>query len=136
MHNRKKPDAPPSESEVKALKEKSVMYKSLVHLIFTKRREKDYSNESMTILGKVLRLNPDFYSLWNYRREILLAQLSGLQDANPQQKIQNDDIRDIELQVSAEGIKRNPKSCKFTIIFPCDTYWPSSLNHLTCHHVW
>lgn len=113
MHNRKKPEAPPTENELKALKEKSQMYKSLVTLIFNKRSEKDYSNETMMITGKVLRLNPDFYSLWNFRREILLSQLPELSTATVSQKIQNDEVRDIELQTSADGIKRNPKSCKF-----------------------
>ena len=114
MHNRKKPEAPPTENEVKALKEKSSMYKSLVGLIFSKRKEKDYSPETMLITGKVLRLNPDFYSLWNFRREILISQIPELETVIANNvKIKNDEIRDIELQVSAEGITRNPKSCKY-----------------------
>ena len=90
------------------------MYKSLVTLIFNKRREKDFSPETMMITGKVLRLNPDFYSLWNFRREILLSQVSELSTASVAQKVRNDEVRDLELQISADGIKRNPKSCEFT----------------------
>lgn len=110
MHNRKKPDAPPSESEVKALAEKTFMYKSLVDVVLQRKQAKDKSPETLILVGKLLKLNPDFYSLWNMRREILLEIYPEIATANPDNKLDNPSIRDVELQISADGIRRNPKS--------------------------
>eukprot|EP01040_Poterioochromonas_malhamensis_P021419 gene21419-25837_t len=110
MHNRKKPDAPPSEAETKALKEKTFMYKSLVDVVLQKKHVKDKSVETLTLVGKLLKLNPDFYSLWNMRREILLESFPSLATASPEAKLDLPDVRDVELQISADGIRRNPKS--------------------------
>ncbi len=80
MHNRRKLDRPLRVNELHAMKEKSVSYKSLVELILEKRQKKDYSTDSLELLGKMLKLNPDFYSLWNFRREILLHLLPELKE--------------------------------------------------------
>ena len=74
----------------------------------------------------MLRLNPDFYSLWNYRKEILISMHGsslGLSEIVPEVKIPTEgesascvsaaSLAAAELQLSAEGIRKNPKSCKF-----------------------
>lgn len=111
MHNRKKPVVPPSEAEVNAMREKTAMYKSLVQVVLTKKMQKDMSLETLSLVGKLLKLNPDFYSLWNMRREILFFHYPDLVTASPSNKFDLPDIRDVELQVSADGIRKNPKSC-------------------------
>jgi geranylgeranyl transferase type-2 subunit alpha len=112
MHNRKKPTAPPTDAEVSALKEKTSMYRTLVDMVLTKKREKDSSQETLVLVGKLLKLNPDFYSLWNMRKEILLIQYPQLNDASVQHKVELNEVRELELQISADGIRRNPKACK------------------------
>ena len=42
-----------------------------------KIREKDYSPEAFALTGVLARLNPDFYTIWNYRKEYLMTHLSN-----------------------------------------------------------
>ena len=87
--------------------------------------------ETLELTSKMLRNNPDFYTLWNFRREILHYLYPDLQSSSPPQlstsptsssiaakSIVYDKsvIRDGELALSTEGIKRNPKSCEFCMI--------------------
>jgi geranylgeranyl transferase type-2 subunit alpha len=114
MHNRKKLDRPPTDAEVAALEKKTQTYASLVSIIFQRRAAKDMTAETLSLVGKLIKNNPDFYSLWNFRREILLHMNTGLQECTNQQKYNAsnaNDLRDDELNLSAEGILRNPKSC-------------------------
>ncbi len=115
MHNRKKLDRPLTLNESKAIHEKSLMYRSLVDILFAKREERDYSQDSLLILGKMLRLNPDFYSLWNFRREILLhlyPEIGQIDSSSKILKFNNADVSRTELEVTADGIRKNPKSCE------------------------
>lgn len=112
MHNRKKPEREPTEAETAALREKSKVYKSLVTILWEKRRVKDHSVDTMTVLNKLLVSNPDFYSLWNFRREMLFTFLPDLALLSPGQKLDNPEMRETELTITASAIRRNPKSCK------------------------
>lgn len=119
MHNRKKPDAPPSEAEVNALREKTIKYKTLVDMILNKRKQGNRSAETLVLVGKLIQINPDFYSLWNMRREILFSLYPVLVDASPERRFDNNAVRDAELSISADGIRRNPKACKISNTFCC-----------------
>lgn len=110
MHNRRKPDFPPTEAEKLALREKGDMYKSLVDLIFQKKKHNDHTKETLIIIGRVLKLNPDIYSLWNYRREILIDLYPNL-ILIKEEKYDNQELASEELKLTAEAIRKNPKSC-------------------------
>lgn len=117
MHNRKKLDRPPSEAEIAALQKKTQTYGSLVSIIFARRKQQDNSQDTLDLIGKLLRNNPDFYSLWNFRREVLFNMNPSLQEATAENKYSGDNannIRDEEMNLSADGIRRNPKSCKYS----------------------
>lgn len=67
----------------------------------------------------MLRVNPDFYSLWNFRREILQSiHTSMFEEANASQLtntrcISTDvggAVRDAELSLTVDCIRKNPKS--------------------------
>jgi geranylgeranyl transferase type-2 subunit alpha len=118
MHGRKRETEPPSIEVVAALKKKSDTYNSLVNIVFDRRKSNDHSIETLSLCGKMLKNNPDFSTLWNFRREILLTMYSNsihlLKDIDINYVKISDEIgskiRDEELNLSAEGIKRNPKS--------------------------
>ena len=115
MHNRKKLERPPSEAEVAALQKKSQTYASLVNIIFERRRTKDHSVETLTLVGKMLRNNPDFYTLWNFRREVLFTLYPTLSDTSSNNKFEAENAQAIceqEMELSADGIRKNPKSCE------------------------
>lgn len=40
-------------------------------LTSSKRKAKDYSPSALALTEKLLRENPEFYTIWNYRREVL-----------------------------------------------------------------
>lgn len=112
MHNRVKSNIPATEKEVKALKEKATTYNALVNLVLTKRKQRACDKDTLLVISKLSKLNPDFYSLWNFRREILLHQYPALN--NTDEKLDNEELRAMELDVTTDAIKRNPKSCKIT----------------------
>eukprot|EP00981_Chlorochromonas_danica_P006428 scaffold1389_cov251-Ochromonas_danica.AAC.26 len=122
MHNRKKPDRDATEIEKQALKDKSQLYQSLVSIIWEKRRQHEHSPETLALLSKLSVSNPDFYSLWNFRREILLTLIPGLSDVDSsnnvnnnnnaegkREKIDQPEARERELDVTVAAIRKNPK---------------------------
>ena len=153
MHNRKKQVKPLTENEIANLNKKCMMYESLVNILFDRRdhhkkEQEEYTMETLALTKKMLSNNPDFYTLWNFRREILYelypslrsssslsssllaastneldelnlattttsAMLSSLSTSTSIELIHDrNKIRDEELELSTEGIKRNPKSCE------------------------
>jgi hypothetical protein len=115
MHNRKKLDRPPTEAEISALQKKTQTYASLVSILFDRRKNGDKSAETLTLVGKMLGNNPDFYTLYNFRREILYNMYPQLEECGEGKKYSGgnaNEIRDAEMKLSADGIMRNPKSCK------------------------
>jgi geranylgeranyl transferase type-2 subunit alpha len=113
MHGRKKQFSPLTENEINAINEKSKLYTSLLEILIDKRKKQEYNEDNLLFTTKMIVKNPDFFTLWNYRREILIS-LHGIEtnlSLNiPNEKIKNDIIRDQELLISTEGIKKNPKS--------------------------
>ncbi len=137
MHGRKRFVAPAEAENLReASLKKAATFTELMGLLLKHRRESNFSSETLNLTGKVLRMHPDYSSLWNYRREILLHMHSALglkKEINPVQtaaatatspppplssqnaKISNEiggTIRDEELALSADSIRKNPKSCK------------------------
>ena len=43
-----------------------------VYNLFWQRKEEVYDEETALQLSQILPVNPDFYTLWNYRRDIFL----------------------------------------------------------------
>ncbi|KAI9852441.1 MAG: Rab geranylgeranyltransferase [Thelocarpon superellum] len=54
--------------ELKSIEE----YQQLVKLIESKIREGQYTTESFDLTSRLLKLNPEYYTIWNERRRILL----------------------------------------------------------------
>ena len=130
MHGRKKISIPLSVSEIEKVQKKIQTFTSLVTILFERKQLNDYSIETLKLTTKLLASNPDLYSMWNYRREILISLHSeslGLTNENISKvKIIADNIRDEELNLTVEAIKRNSKSCKqifFTLLFPSYIYF-------------
>ncbi|KAK9463389.1 uncharacterized protein V1516DRAFT_667638, partial [Lipomyces oligophaga] len=59
---------------------KIVEYRGLVDQIVKARNNKDYSHEALTLTTTLLRQNPEYYTIWNYRREILTTQYEMILD--------------------------------------------------------
>ena len=112
MHGRKK--VTQSEAEKKILKDKADTYKSLLGLVLERKRCNDTSAETLLLIEKILKNNPDFYLLWNYRRTILLTIHGdglGLSFEDMTTKLACNHTSTEELKLSEACIGRNPKSC-------------------------
>jgi geranylgeranyl transferase type-2 subunit alpha len=100
------------------LKRKTKMYTDLIGLITKMRSAGDKSSKALDLTSKVLRINPDYYTLWNYRREILIDMHGpsmglSLDYDETKDKIAEDiggTLRNDELQLSTEAIMKNPKA--------------------------
>ena len=45
---------------------------NLLHIIFLEQRKnREYDKEALEVTGELLGANPDFNTLWNFRREVL-----------------------------------------------------------------
>mmetsp|Transcript_9046 Transcript_9046/g.30836 ORF Transcript_9046/g.30836 Transcript_9046/m.30836 type:complete len:338 (+) Transcript_9046:87-1100(+) len=120
MHNRKKADRPPTDEEVEAQQRKVKAYRQLTGACFQRRAESDVSPESLQLTARVLSVNPDCYSLWNWRRELLYGlypselqgvPMHGVNESGPMVPSSvGAAIRDVELRLSADALRKNPKS--------------------------
>ena len=123
MHNRKKVDksklVPPTEAELLFEQKKRNAFASTVKTLLQQNKrfvgvspaaniDQKTVSDALALTGKIIRVNPDFYSLWNFRREMLQYQYPEIARG----KSLLNEVRDDELQLSQDGIRRNPKSCK------------------------
>lgn len=129
MHGHKKTVGEPSPEELAATKKKKTTYQTMVTILFDRRDKRDFSPETFDLTTKMLLSNPDCYSIWNIRKTILLNNLGsiGLTELVPAKddRIKADigaHTRDQELTLSADCIKRNPKSCK-RVTFSQVVHW-------------
>lgn len=52
----------------------------VVGAIRHKRAKGQMDGEYKQLLGKLLRLHPDYYSMWNFRKEAVLAEVRARKD--------------------------------------------------------
>ena len=73
MHGHtKEAESKKTDEERKSLVVKAKKYKALSASILERRKQGLGDEESFDLTGKALRMNPDFYSLWNFRRDMLI----------------------------------------------------------------
>eukprot|EP00455_Lapot_gusevi_P011112 TRINITY_DN1510_c0_g1_i1.p1 TRINITY_DN1510_c0_g1~~TRINITY_DN1510_c0_g1_i1.p1 ORF type:complete len:318 (-),score=60.32 TRINITY_DN1510_c0_g1_i1:12-965(-) len=74
MHGRKRVDPNSVSVEEKQEKQKKIAkYVKLAETALLMRQNKIYTHEAFELTKKILEVNPEFYTLWNYRKEILLS---------------------------------------------------------------
>ncbi|KAJ8726387.1 hypothetical protein PYW07_001085 [Mythimna separata] len=88
----------------KERQEKLKVYKHAMQKIFHKREEGELDKELLELTGKVLSSNPDIYTLWNIRREILII----FQKNDDNEELSQ--LYDAELHLTEYCLKINPKS--------------------------
>ncbi|XP_045765617.1 geranylgeranyl transferase type-2 subunit alpha [Maniola jurtina] len=88
----------------KERQEKLKIFKHAMQKIFKKRKDGEQDEEQLEITGKTLSSNPDIYTLWNIRREILIV-FSKTKSEEDMSK-----LYDTELSLTEYCLKINPKS--------------------------
>lgn len=110
FHGRKKePEKKLSEEEQAAAEAKLAKIMAVNKQMLLKRANKEYDQASLVQTEKFSFLSPDFSTLWNYRREILLHLFEQAQDeyATLEGKL---GVIKKELEFLFKGIARSPKS--------------------------
>ncbi|KFM63459.1 Geranylgeranyl transferase type-2 subunit alpha, partial [Stegodyphus mimosarum] len=106
MHGRLKVRTTEEQKEAKKREqqEKLKIYLGATNKIFSKREHGEYDEEGLELTGRLLEQNPDFYTLWNYRREILLF----LKPTKNQEELKA--LTLVELGLTQNCLRVNPKS--------------------------
>ncbi|XP_024114892.1 geranylgeranyl transferase type-2 subunit alpha [Oryzias melastigma] len=106
MHGRVKvkTTAQQEEEKRKEREKKLKIYVAARDACFSKRKEGVFDDEALQLTQQLLSSNPDFATLWNYRREILMH-LETIRDADEMQK-----LYEAELSFLEACLKINPKS--------------------------
>ncbi|GLB35125.1 putative rab-protein geranylgeranyltransferase [Lyophyllum shimeji] len=92
--------------EAKRLREKSKIeeYLNLTEDVLTRKKNKDWSKDALHLTSRLLQLNPEFYTIWNYRRSIFL---NGIFPQSSAEEI-NNFISD-DLATTMAALKAHPK---------------------------
>ncbi|EEB08648.2 rab geranylgeranyltransferase alpha subunit [Schizosaccharomyces japonicus yFS275] len=92
------------EVRMKKEREKIKKYRALLENVLDRKKKKDYSKQAFDLTTELLDWNPETYSAWNYRREILLNGIfPNLTDAQKQDVLNN------ELKYVTMKLKDHPK---------------------------
>ncbi|TKS75046.1 Geranylgeranyl transferase type-2 subunit alpha [Collichthys lucidus] len=106
MHGRVKikSTAQQEEEKRKEREKKLKIYVAARDACFSKRKEGVWDDEALQLTQQLLSSNPDFATLWNYRREILMH-IEAVKDEDEVQK-----VYEAELSFLESCLKVNPKS--------------------------
>lgn len=106
MHGRikVKTTAEQQEAKRKEREKKLQLYNAGTQAAFKKRSNGQYDEEGLQITGEILAVNPDFYTLWNFRKEIFVHFLQTREKEEVKQIMEN------ELHFLETCLKVNPKS--------------------------
>ncbi|XP_071088978.1 geranylgeranyl transferase type-2 subunit alpha-like [Haliotis cracherodii] len=106
MHGRLKvkTTAEQQEAKRKEREKKLKIYNAAVQKISAKRQQQEYDDEALHITAEILTANSDFYSLWNYRKEIFKHFKAEKSEEEVQTLFQQ------ELYFLEACLKGNPKS--------------------------
>eukprot|EP00887_Chlorella_sp_A99_P001811 scaffold19.g1811.t1 len=103
MHGRPRQKGLPDPERVKAAQQKAALYGKLTGEVLARRRGGQADVESLGLAAKLLELNPEVYTVWNWRREALAPVLAAGGEAAVAAAAG-------ELAVTERALHRNPKS--------------------------
>lgn len=92
--------------EAKRLREKAKIdeYLALTRDVISRKKNQDWSQDALHLTSQLLQVNPEFYTIWNYRRNIFLNGVflhSSLEEINA--RISDD------LSTTMAALKAHPK---------------------------
>ncbi|KAH7926287.1 rab-protein geranylgeranyltransferase [Leucogyrophana mollusca] len=126
MHSVKRVRQSSEALEAKKQREKSKIkeYLTLTEDVFVRKKRQDWSKDAFELTQRLLQLNPEFYTIWNYRRNILLngifpqrraisdALISPLSHTGAKCNSTPEEINGLlsnELTLTTTALKANPK---------------------------
>ncbi|KIK63666.1 hypothetical protein GYMLUDRAFT_40746 [Collybiopsis luxurians FD-317 M1] len=106
MHHVKRVHHSKEALEAKQAKERSKLrdYLALTDNVISRKNRNDWSKEALQVTTQLLQINPEFYTVWNYRRLILL---NGVFPQSTPEEIKNLLADDLAMTMAA--LKIHPK---------------------------
>ncbi|KAG2075993.1 rab-protein geranylgeranyltransferase [Suillus decipiens] len=106
MHNVKRNIQTPQALAEKKQREKSKIdeFLALTDDVLSRKKKQEWSDDAFELTQRLLQINPEFYTVWNYRRNILL---SGIFPHSTPEQINN--LLSDELSLTTTSLKANPK---------------------------
>ncbi|EPQ58069.1 rab-protein geranylgeranyltransferase [Gloeophyllum trabeum ATCC 11539] len=106
MHGARRTRQTPEAIAARKQREQSKLkdYLSLTEDVIARRKKSDWSKDSFDLTTRVLQINPEFYTVWNYRRNIMSY---GLFVESSPESI-NDLLSD-DLSMTTMALKAHPK---------------------------
>jgi len=102
MHGRKREDEEKLTADQRSECQRKIgKYVALKDAVLAKRSTQALDEEAYQLSAKLLEINPDFYSLWNYRRDIL----NHFFETKPKEQ-----LAPVELKLTEAALMKNPKS--------------------------
>eukprot|EP00210_Caulerpa_lentillifera_P003058 g2920.t1 len=108
MHGRPRPPKgfKPSAEQIAKVEKKTQLLKSATDEVLTRIAQHRSDEQTLIMSAKLLKLNPEIYTAWNYRRIVLTESFdSGSVSAEAKQEILSN-----ELMLVSDALKSNPKS--------------------------
>ncbi|KAJ6805241.1 geranylgeranyl transferase type-2 subunit alpha 1 [Iris pallida] len=102
MHGR--PRKPPAAAESAASAAKSAKLRDLQSQLLHHHRNKLYTKEALAASAKLLEMNPEVYTAWNYRKMAFEYHLGHESEPQPVDSLVDDELRTVEM-----ALRRNPK---------------------------
>ncbi|OBZ75732.1 Geranylgeranyl transferase type-2 subunit alpha [Grifola frondosa] len=106
MHNVKRVRYSREALEAKKKREQAKLneYLALTEEVLTKKKSKEWSKDAFALTTRLLHINPEFYTVWNYRRNILLHGIFPYSTAEEINEFLTDD-----LSLTTSFLKQHPK---------------------------
>ncbi|KAL1730257.1 hypothetical protein EV714DRAFT_250478 [Schizophyllum commune] len=106
MHGIKRVVYTPEALEAKKKREQARLqeYLALSEAVMSKKRAREISQEAFDLTTKMLENNPEFYSVWNYRRDIMTK---GLFSQTTKEGI--NDLLSTDLALTTAALRAHPK---------------------------
>lgn len=104
MHNRKRIDyAAEAANESELLRQRRLdkieKYNKLSSILLQRKKNKKFDRQSLKLCEKILSINPEYNTIWNFRRQCILAIEECVEVASLK-----------ELEVTESALRKNPKS--------------------------
>ncbi|CAL9103568.1 unnamed protein product [Musa acuminata var. zebrina] len=100
MHGRPRKDPRPKDDAAKA-----AHLRELQAQLLHNHRNRTYTKEALASCSKLLEINPEVYTAWNYRKLALQHNLDGVDDPDALKSAIEDELRVVEI-----ALRTNPKS--------------------------
>ncbi|KAF8163141.1 rab-protein geranylgeranyltransferase [Crassisporium funariophilum] len=106
MHGVKRTRQAADELEARKRRERVKIeeFNNLTQSVLSKKKNRDWSPEALNATTRLLQVNPEFYTVWNYRRNILVHGIFVNRSAEERKNLLSD-----ELSMTMSQLKAHPK---------------------------